>query len=111
MLSLLHSWNPACGDTINSVAYYINLLQSSIGEELRRRTSPTTGRTFCRRRCTAERPVCKVVNATANARDPIEGWGCAQPDCTDAAPYCSESSLTGVRARQICPVTCGCDQP
>ena len=29
-------WNPGCADTLNVVAYYVNLLQNSIGEEIRR---------------------------------------------------------------------------
>ena len=102
------SWNPGCSDTINSVAYYINLLQGSLGAAIR--SLPYHDQSLCRPQgCPSEQPICKVVNATANALDPSQG--CALPDCSDAEPHCTESSLTGVRARQICPVTCGCDQP
>ena len=82
-----------------------------MGDGIRKAQNAAGSEILCPHECGPEAPVCKVVNATANALDPSQGYGCAQPDCSDAAPYCSESSLTGVRARQICPVTCGCDQP
>ena len=36
---------------------------------------------------------------------------CVAPTCAHAAPYCHNASIAGVRARQVCPVTCGCDAP
>merc|ERR1719188_863088 len=43
--------------------------------------------------------------------------GSAAPDlapirsCADVATKCAEESTAGVRARQYCPVTCGCHDP
>ena len=31
--------------------------------------------------------------------------------CSDFAPFCNDVSTLGVRARQMCPRTCGCDDP
>ncbi|KAJ1461636.1 hypothetical protein M885DRAFT_494425 [Pelagophyceae sp. CCMP2097] len=36
---------------------------------------------------------------------------CIRPMCTDLAEHCHESSVVGIRARQYCPATCGCDDP
>ena len=59
---------------------------------------------------TAAAVSCSQQNTRDGARGD-NGYDCSQPNCNDARPYCSESSAAGVRARQICPVTCGCDQP
>ena len=96
-----HSWNPACSDTINSVAYYINLLQGSMGTEIQRRNrfNPDAYST-CNGGCRdPEKPICRASGQ------------CDAPNCNDVEPYCQEGSIVGLRARQICPVTCGCDQP
>ena len=36
---------------------------------------------------------------------------CKKPSCRLAQKYCHSSSSAGVRARQLCPITCGCDDP
>ena len=150
-MRLLCSWNPGCSDTLNSVAYYINLLQGSMGSELTKLIDNTP----CGGSCEPEAAVCKQqrspnpaaphpdcgdwlwrgkphphgdsswgwsgtlvvhdvtvggVNVTATC--PVDsGYSCTQPVCIDAAPYCHLSSPAGVRARQICPRTCGCHLP
>jgi len=40
-----------------------------------------------------------------------EASGIFVESCSDVAPFCSWDSVAGVRARQVCPVTCGCDDP
>ena len=35
--------------------------------------------------------------------------GVRPSSCSDVAKYCNADNLVGVRARQFCPVTCGCD--
>ena len=153
-------WNPGCSDTLNFVAYYINLLQSSVGHEMRQRGSyaitteqgsagalrapqpETLAR--CGSVCTAEKPYCKPIRVDpANISTPLRGenraipypaeaflyctntnggdssqcptydtgYECEQPECSDVAEYCGSSLPVGVRARQICPITCGCDSP
>ena len=32
-------------------------------------------------------------------------------DCTSVKPYCHKVGIGGLRSRQWCPVTCGCDDP
>ena len=39
------------------------------------------------------------------------GFSCAAPTCADAQPFCHLTGPVGVRARQICSQTCGCDEP
>ena len=36
---------------------------------------------------------------------------CVEPSCADFEPFCGDVSTLGVRARQLCPQTCGCDDP
>ena len=142
-------WNPACSDTLNFVAYYINLLQSSIGHEMRLRLSVADtsdkGRSGalrlpreataerCGSICTAEKPVCRKVreenrsapypqdsllfcrntNGGDDSKCPTydTGYDCEQPGCQDVVEFCGSSLPVGVRSRQICPITCGCDSP
>ena len=33
------------------------------------------------------------------------------PTCEDVRQFCNEDTVTGLRARQICPKTCGCEDP
>ena len=132
-------WNPGCADTLDVVAYYINLLQGAIGETLRRRQRLQGDLRPCGGVCTAEQPVCRLVrtpnNSTAHP-DFIEGgfmagttcrdtpstdlvacpqfdtgYSCTSPVCADAIPFCADSSPIGLRARQICSQTCGCHLP
>jgi len=105
-------WNPGCSDTINSVAYYINLLQGSMASAI---NAVTGNLDPCNGYCTSGK-ICKLFNATLYAQNPDapnpqNGYDCINPVCDDVAPYCGSSSVVGVRARQICPETCGCDQP
>ena len=39
------------------------------------------------------------------------GHTCFPVQCPDLAPYCGRIDVIGIRARQICPVTCGCALP
>lgn len=48
--------------------------------------------------CPAETPIC------------VRGV-CSKVTCTDIIEHCHVSSVAGVRARQLCPKTCGCAQP
>ena len=36
---------------------------------------------------------------------------CADVTCADLVGYCNEVSEIGLRARMVCPATCGCDLP
>ena len=99
----LRSWNPGCDDAIDSNAYYINLLKGSFGAAIRIFESDysacyETGELRPGEPCPPETPICK------------EGK-CSTATCADAAPYCHFESVAGVRARQVCPQTCGCATP
>jgi hypothetical protein len=83
-------WNPSCFDTLNVVGGYTPMLKSSFAD--------TVDKEDCGGSCPEATPFC--LNAA-----------CIDPNCTHSAPYCTESSVRGVRARQLCPLTCGCDDP
>ena len=36
---------------------------------------------------------------------------CVHPYCDAFTPFCGLVSTLGIRARQMCPLTCGCDDP
>ena len=36
---------------------------------------------------------------------------CVAPTCEDARPHCHTDTEAGLRARMLCPVTCGCSEP
>ena len=96
------SWNPGCSDTINSVAYYINLLQGSMSTAINRGSAGEAynATEACGGRCDeSQGEICR-----SNGQ-------CGYPECQDVVPYCNQSSNEGLRARQICPETCGCDRP
>lgn len=48
--------------------------------------------------------------AAANSKGP-EADLANISSCVDVAPRCAEATTLGVRARQYCPVTCGCNDP
>jgi hypothetical protein len=88
-------WNPSCFDTLDTVeAEYVNLLQNAIGDVV----DPTA----CGGSCGFQTPMCNASQGR-----------CIVPTCADvkANGFCRESSLRGVRARQVCPQTCGCSEP
>ena len=36
---------------------------------------------------------------------------CIRATCEHLAEYCDRTNIVGIRARQLCPETCGCDDP
>ena len=88
-------WNPGCFDVLNVPAGYQNLLEGAMGDAV-----GTANRSACgsANGCTADAPMCH------------EG-ACVKPTCTLVKSYCHKNNVAGVRARQLCPQTCGCDQP
>ena len=40
-----------------------------------------------------------------------DGERCVTPLCADVAAHCAANTQTGIRARQLCPNTCGCNDP
>ena len=68
-------------------------------------------------RVTSTTAAAAAVQAAARARNARQcpgydtGYTCVAPRCDDVAPFCALGSAVGLRARQICPQTCGCDQP
>ena len=48
--------------------------------------------------CPATKPMCQA-------------GVCVQPTCANVHRFCNDDSVAGVRARQLCPVYCGCADP
>lgn len=65
--------------------------------------------------CAADNPVCAqgvaALEAKANASRAAGHNGCIEPYCVDVKSLCNLNSASGLRARQLCPSTCGCDDP
>lgn len=53
---------------------------------------------------------CGICPAHIPFCDPIMNE-CKNITCNDIETYCLEDSTAGVRARQFCPITCGCNNP
>eukprot|EP00966_Prymnesium_polylepis_P316996 7324402-Prymnesium_polylepis.1 len=53
----------------------------------------------CRARgCPAHKPMCQA-------------GVCVEPTCANDHRFCNDDSVAGVRARQLCPMQCGCADP
>ena len=106
-LDALQLWNPGCVDLLtprgrldasqpvagideHGGADYLNLVRGAMGDAV--------DASLCDGACPPDRPLCR------NGR-------CVLPLCDMVAPYCQSSSVQGVRARQLCPLTCGCADP
>jgi len=53
---------------------------------------------------------CGICPSLSPYCDPVSNK-CTNITCSDLTDYCYEDSTEGVRARQFCPVTCGCNNP
>ena len=82
-------WNPSCFDVLGVGAGYDGLLQGAMGDAID---------ADCEGGCPAATPVC------------LDGK-CMKAKCQDVQRYCHDNSVAGVRARQLCPITCGCNSP
>jgi len=86
--------NPDCMDVLDWPASYVWQLQAAYADGLKQNDPQAFD--ACGGSCTSPyQPTC--INGV-----------CAKPNCADVAPYCNAASELGIRARQNCPVTCGC---
>ena len=83
-------YNPGCEDSIDVPLSYQNLLQGSV--------SDAVGFDGCDDGCPTSQPLCI-------------GGECMAANCTTMHRFCYDASNAGVRARQMCPITCGCAAP
>ena len=90
------------------MAYYINLLQGSMSTAINLGAARSLNGSDTQ---AIANDVCGGLCDQSKGEVCRPDGQCAYPNCQDVAPYCDRSSSDGVRARQICPVTCGCDQP
>ena len=94
------SSNPICYDVLNYDSHFAMILRGAMGDEANRelwRREPGA----CGGACPEERfPMCDEVTDT-----------CITPVCANFEHLCGTGSTLGVRARQFCPQTCGCDDP
>ena len=84
-------WNPMCYDVLDLGLPYNQQLAAAVGDTVD--SGPCGG-------CPANAPAC--VQETGE---------CITPVCADLADYCQANTKTGKRARQLCPNTCGCNDP
>lgn len=88
-------WNPLCVDAADGNTRHSNLIRLALGDALRDKG----GNRKCTKICPPTMPVCGPDGA------------CSQPACTDVEQFCHHDTLLGVRARQLCPQSCGCSDP
>ena len=84
--------NPSCFDTLNMGVQHAELLTNAIGD--------VVDKGPCGGSCPWLTPFCNASNGR-----------CIAPLCADVAQLCRQNTLQGVRARQLCPQTCGCSEP
>ena len=100
------AWNPFCYDVVtdrsqNSIIFKGAMADEANRELWRRKPGACGGAPPERQGCPDERyPMCDEATDA-----------CVDPSCADFEPFCSDVSTLGVRARQFCPQTCGCDDP
>ena len=88
--------NPACIDVLDKPGRLAYLFWDLYADAVN-----AGGSTFgsqqdgCSQACSRYRPVC-------------ENGTCVTPTCAHALKYCHDATFKGLRARQACPVTCGC---
>ena len=84
------TWNPTCIDVLDEIDTYKHLLEASVGN--------TIDQNDCGGSCPYNASMCSKGK-------------CIRPTCSAIASFCNENTNTGVRARQLCSVTCGCADP
>ena len=125
-------WNPSCTDTLSFPGGYTNLLRGGLGDTVNSELW-TVDASLCDGTCPNDKPMCaegvaQLVVCTEDDSMCVEGVaalaakatasraagdrGCIEPYCwIDVRPFCKLNTASGVRARQLCPSTCGCDDP
>lgn len=82
--------NPSCYDVLDLPGGATPLMKTAMGDAADWRS--------CGQKCPETEPLC------------FNGI-CIDPVCADVKSYCSQTSVAGLRARQLCPLTCGCHLP
>ena len=84
-------WNPGCVDVLSLPGFYEKLNRNAFAAAI---PDEACGG------CPYDAPLCLPDGSCVDVTS-----------CEMARPYCHMPSLAGLRARQLCPVTCGCDDP
>ena len=114
--------NPSCANTLDFGLYsYAALSKAQFGQSIAgsAEAEDTEGQNVvddlsrCGGFCPAELPLCREGQWEGPFfNDSIRGtFSCRDARCADVQPYCHQSIEAGLRARALCPQTCGCDQP
>ena len=82
-------WNPGCVDVLSLPGFYEKLNRNAFAAAI---PDEACGG------CPYDAPLCLPDGSCVDVTS-----------CEMARPYCHMPSLAGLRARQLCPVTCGCD--
>ena len=106
----LRFYNPWCYDVADIGAGYDNLIGASLSGTI----NTDTGFAEC--------PNNAAYAGTVSGNALSEGWcpshaglcvngTCVTPSCALVKQHCGKSGAAGERVRQMCPHTCGCDDP
>ena len=89
-------WNPSCIEVLDAGMGYANLIHGAMADAANSVEGSVCGPSG--KGCPATAPLCRDGE-------------CIIPSCANVARHCHENTVAGVRARQLCPITCGCDAP
>ena len=88
-------WNPSCNDVVDiGGGGFVDILRGSLADTYNHQGLQSTNCTGC----PADTPFC------------LNGY-CIVPTCDTVRAHCSDATEMGERVRQLCPQTCGCDDP
>ena len=90
-------WNPGCVDVLSLPGFYEKLNRNAFAAAIS--DEPCGG-------CPYDAPLC-LPDGSCGLAD----FDMSNPSCELIRSYCDLPSLAGLRARQLCPVTCGCRDP
>ena len=85
-------WNPSCKDLLDLGLPFGVTLAGTVGD--------IVGHAPCGGSCPANAPLCDHATGA-----------CVEATCAALERYCDDGGPAGVSTRQLCPLTCGCDDP
>jgi hypothetical protein len=108
MESAVDMTNPMCEDQLHAPAPLNRFLSHGIDTNggisqanvFRMAVGDSVDSTACGGPCPPTRPFCSAADGE-----------CVVPVCDSLIAWCNDDSVTGLRTRNLCPHTCGCDHP
>ena len=111
-----YDWNAMCLDLLDWPTSHLNRIRGTVGDAVDWRECDSAGCKFC---CYLSFSKCSILSNPKSLflLGPFDkpfcfNGECVQPTCAEHARFhCQNESIAGLRFRQLCPVSCGCDSP